>query len=91
MSNAIENGNYCVYVHTSPSGKRYVGQTMRSPEQRWGKNGIQYLNKKIILYIYRYKNNCHLEINYHHLSVIFLYLIKQLFYQCSDSFYLTSY
>ena len=46
MSNVIENGNYCVYIHTSPSGKKYVGQTMRNPEQRWGKNGIQYLNKK---------------------------------------------
>ena len=46
MSNMIKNGNYCVYVHTSPSGKRYVGQTGRSPEKRWGKNGIHYLNKK---------------------------------------------
>ena len=46
MSNVIENGNYCVYVHTSPSGKRYVGQTARKPEVRWGKNGIHYLNKK---------------------------------------------
>ena len=27
MGNIIENGNYCVYVHTSPSGKMYVGQT----------------------------------------------------------------
>lgn len=45
MSNMIENGNYCVYIHTSPSGKRYVGQTGRSPEERWN-NGKGYLTKK---------------------------------------------
>lgn len=28
---------YFVYMHTSPSGKRYVGITKQKPEQRWGK------------------------------------------------------
>ena len=46
MSNVIENGSYCVYVHTSPSGKMYVGQTGVKPEKRWGKNGIRYLSKR---------------------------------------------
>ena len=46
MSNMIENDNYCVYVHTSPSGKRYVGQTGMKPERRWGKDGSYYLKKK---------------------------------------------
>lgn len=46
MSNMIENGNYCVYVHISPSGKKYVGQTRTKPERRWGKNGSYYLHKK---------------------------------------------
>lgn len=46
MGNKIKNGNYCVYVHTSPSGKMYVGQTRNSPEQRWGKNGKGYMQKK---------------------------------------------
>ena len=46
MSNVIENGSYCVYVHTSPSGKKYIGQTGNKPEKRWGKDGIGYLNKK---------------------------------------------
>ena len=45
-SNIIENGNYCVYIHTSPSGKRYVGQTGKTPEERWGKNGSHYLKKE---------------------------------------------
>lgn len=46
MSNVIESGSYCVYVHTSPSGKKYVGQTGTEPEKRWGKNGANYLKKK---------------------------------------------
>lgn len=28
---------YSVYMHTSPSGKRYVGITKLKPTQRWGK------------------------------------------------------
>ena len=38
---------YCVYKHTSPSDKVYIGITSKEPEERWGKNG------------YRYKNNRH--------------------------------
>lgn len=34
--------NYCVYKHTSPSGKVYIGQTGRNPEARWGNNGYCY-------------------------------------------------
>lgn len=52
MSNIIENGNYCVYVHTSPSGKKYVGQTGQNTKKRWGKNGIRYLEKKNNKYIH---------------------------------------
>lgn len=33
--------NYTVYVHTSPSGKRYVGITKQNPKKRW-KNGEGY-------------------------------------------------
>lgn len=46
MGKIIENGNYCVYIHTSPSGKRYVGQTKLKPEYRWGKDGNHYLQIK---------------------------------------------
>lgn len=46
MGNVIESGNYCVYVHTSPSGKKYVGQTGTKPEYRWGKDGNSYLQMK---------------------------------------------
>lgn len=31
-----------IYCHTSPSGKKYIGQTLQTPEKRWGKNGIHY-------------------------------------------------
>ena len=46
MSNMIENGNYCVYVHTSPSGKKYVGTTSQSVDARW-KNGWGYYTQPI--------------------------------------------
>lgn len=45
MDEKIENRGYCVYVHTSPSGKKYVGQTGTKPEYRWN-NGKGYLQKK---------------------------------------------
>lgn len=32
---------YCLYKHTSPSGKVYIGQTCHNPKQRWG-NGKKY-------------------------------------------------
>ena len=40
-----EDRKYSVYVHTSPSGKMYVGQTGKLPEERWGKGGKHYLKK----------------------------------------------
>jgi group I intron endonuclease len=36
---------WCVYMHTSPSGKRYVGITSQKPESRWGPGGSGYLCK----------------------------------------------
>ncbi len=33
--------NYCVYKHTFPDGKIYIGMTGRKPEERW-KNGQGY-------------------------------------------------
>ena len=38
------NDNYIVYMHTSPSNKRYIGITSQSPERRWQKNGAGYKN-----------------------------------------------
>ena len=31
-----------VYIHTSPTGKRYVGITSQNPERRWGNCGVGY-------------------------------------------------
>lgn len=36
------NRKWSLYKHTSPSGKVYIGITSKSPEIRWGKNGIGY-------------------------------------------------
>lgn len=33
--------SYCVYIHTFPNGKHYVGLTMQAPERRWN-NGHGY-------------------------------------------------
>lgn len=33
--------NYCVYKHTFPNGRTYVGMTA-APLKRWGKNGVGY-------------------------------------------------
>lgn len=44
METITENKKYCVYIHTSPSGKRYIGQTGKKPERRWD-NGNGYLSK----------------------------------------------
>lgn len=30
-----ENKSYCVYMHTTPSGKKYIGITRKVPEKRW--------------------------------------------------------
>lgn len=44
--NKIEEKIYCVYVHTSPSNKKYVGITCQNPpEKRW-LNGKGYNNNK---------------------------------------------
>ena len=36
----MEN-TYCVYIHTAPNGKMYIGQTSQKPEARWN-NGRGY-------------------------------------------------
>lgn len=37
---------YCLYRHTSPSGKTYIGITRREPKSRWGVNGSGYLRNQ---------------------------------------------
>lgn len=37
--------NYCVYKHTSPSGKVYIGITMQEVKKRW-RNGLGYKKNK---------------------------------------------
>lgn len=40
-----EKRNYCVYKHTSPSNKVYIGITI-NPKQRWSANGKQYISNQ---------------------------------------------
>ena len=37
----MEERKWCVYKHTSPSNKVYIGITCQNPEKRW-KNGYGY-------------------------------------------------
>lgn len=39
-----DSKTWCVYVHTTPSGKKYVGCTSRTPKARW-ENGSGYLSQ----------------------------------------------
>lgn len=39
-----DKNTWCVYMHTSPSGKVYIGITSGNPKDRW-KNGFGYLKK----------------------------------------------
>ena len=41
MNNQTKERTYSVYMHTSPSGKRYIGITCMEPKKRW-KNGKGY-------------------------------------------------
>lgn len=41
-----KNKRFCVYKHTSPNGKIYIGITSTDPLIRWGKNGNGYKNNK---------------------------------------------
>lgn len=41
----MQENNYCVYKHTSPSNKVYIGITGKEPEIRWC-NGMGYPNNK---------------------------------------------
>lgn len=44
MTDYRENNKWTVYIHTSPSGKYYVGITSRKPSERW-RNGHGYRYK----------------------------------------------
>lgn len=62
--------NWSVYIHTSPSGKTYIGITHTKPEYRWGKDGNRY-SKKTVFYkaIMKYGwNNLKHEILFHNCS-----------------------
>lgn len=46
MYSKIQENNWCLYKHTSPSNKVYIGITSQLPKVRWGKNGANYKTNK---------------------------------------------
>lgn len=44
----IHNGTYCVYIHTFPNGKVYVGITGDPPHRRWKSDGYGYHSQRVI-------------------------------------------
>ena len=63
---------YSVYIHKNKiNGKEYIGITKQSPENRWGKNGINYKNSPVFwnaICKYGWENFDH-EILFSNLSV----------------------
>jgi group I intron endonuclease len=61
--------NYCVYCHTSPSGKKYIGITCQKPSQRWhrGEGYVQHRYFYNAIKKYGWNNIKH-EILYENLS-----------------------
>jgi len=58
-----ETRNYSVYIHTSPSGKRYVGITSQKPERRWRSGEAYKTNRYFYNAIHKYGwDNIHHEI-----------------------------
>ena len=45
----MEENNWCVYKHTTPSGKVYIGITSQKPERRW-RNGNGYKHGKCVAF-----------------------------------------
>ena len=44
----IEGNNYKVYMHIFPNSKLYIGVTSYTAQHRWGKNGYNYKNQKLV-------------------------------------------
>lgn len=57
-----KNEEYCVYKHTAPNGKVYIGITQQHPEARWQREGLGYKNAGRFRYAiakYGWKNFTH--------------------------------
>ena len=44
----IKDREYCLYIHTFPNGKRYIGITSQKPEGRWGEDGKNYETQSLM-------------------------------------------
>lgn len=63
---------YYVYMHTSPSGKVYIGITRNKPEKRWGKGGNGYKTQQ-----YFWRAICKYGWNNFDHKILYSYLTKE--------------
>lgn len=50
----MQERNYCVYKHTAPNGKMYIGITCQEPEKRWDSGYGYYKNEHFFNAIKKY-------------------------------------
>jgi len=57
----VDNKIYCVYMHTAPNGKVYIGITSQSPKQRFRKGGGYWHNEHFLraINLYGWENIKH--------------------------------
>lgn len=48
MKSGENRQTWCVYMHTFPNQKRYIGITCMQPTRRWGKDGRGYKGQSVI-------------------------------------------
>ena len=48
MKSGENRQTWCVYMHTFPNQKRYIGITCMQPARRWGKDGRGYKGQSVI-------------------------------------------
>ncbi len=86
-----EQNKYTVYIHISPSTKKYIGITSQKPISRWGKNGQNYKNRyfKNAIQKYGWENFKHEilfeKLNQEEAKAIEIKLIEQ--YNTTDRLY----
>lgn len=81
-----EKGHYTVYMHTTPSNKRYIGLTGQNVKDRWRKDGHGYKNQIFYRAISKYGwNNIEHRIIAKNLTMEVACILEQAFIKLYDT------